>query len=368
MPETTEPRPRRRKTMMWLVIAATVILAGVGGVFVARNAAGKGTAADKKKNGKEAVPASPVELSTVTTGEISTFLENTTTLEARSSAVLVANRQGRIVAPPAEEGQWVQQGAVLARLEDTDARLAVERAEVSAQMAVRDADRGKQMREQGFLSDKEMDDLSLKRRAAEVELAQARHNLEETRIVAPFSGRVTARMVNLGETVTAGRECFRLEDFTPILARVYFPERELPAIRVGQEARVELDARPGVSYPARVSLVNPVVDRGNGTFKVTLELANTSGELRPGAFAHVRLRTGRHAGAVLMPRRGLMTEDGERYVFVASGDSVVRSSVSVGAVEGDTAQVLSGLKPGARVVTVGQGGLKSGSKIRVVHF
>jgi RND family efflux transporter MFP subunit len=224
------------------------------------------------------------------------------------------------------------------------------------------------MRAQGYLSDKEMDDLDLKRRSAEVELGQARYDLSETRIVAPYAGRVTGRMIQMGETVTAGRECFRLEDFSPILARVYFPEREAARVRPGQPAWVECDAQPGVQLAARVTLVNPVVDRSNGTFKVTLELPNPRGDLRPGAFARVRLKTGEFAGATLVPRRALQLEDGESYVFLARGDSVVRTSVTVGAVEGDRAQVIAGLAPGDRIVTVGQGGLKTGSRIKPVTF
>jgi multidrug efflux pump subunit AcrA (membrane-fusion protein) len=69
-----------------------------------------------------------------------------------------------------------------------------------------------------------------------------------------------------------------------------------------------------------------------------------------------------------VPRRALMLEDGESYVFLARGDSVVRTQVRVGATEGDRAQVLAGLATGDRIVTVGQGGLKTGSKIKVVSF
>jgi RND family efflux transporter MFP subunit len=130
---------------------------------------------------------------------------------------------------------------------------------------------------------------------------------------------------------------------------------------------VLVDGAPG-RHAARVALVNPAVDGSNGTFKVTLELPNADGALRPGAFAQVRLRTGDVLDALLMPRRGVMTQDGESYVFVARGDSAVRVPVTVGAEEGERAQILSGLSAGDSVVTVGQGGLKQGSKIRIVSF
>jgi len=372
-PTQSGRRGVRGRVLVGVIAVVVLAVAGVGITLVARNADGKGAAPGKAANAKSkkdasGPTASPVEVAAVEQGGISTFLQGTTTLEARNSATLVASRQGRVVQLNAEEGQWVEKGAVLARLDDTGEQLAVERAEVAAQMAKREAERGDQMKEKGYMSDKEMDDLDLKRRSTEVELGQARYDLSETRVVAPFSGRVTQRMIQLGETLTPGRECFRLEDFTPILARVYFPEREAASVHPGQSAMVELNARPGESLPARVTLVNPVVDKSNGTFKVTLELPNPKGDLRPGAFARVRLKTGEFAGATLVPRRALMLEDGESYVFVARGDSVVRTRVTVGATEGERAQVMAGLAVGDRIITVGQGGLKTGSKIKVVSF
>lgn len=358
---------RARRRIVWSAVATVVVIAVVGGLLIARNAGGNG--GDKKaKKGPPADPPSPVELSTVTRGGISTWLTATTTLEARNAATLVARVQGQVVALPAEEGQWVGAGAVLARLDDTEARLSVRRAELAAEVAQREADRGRQLAGQGFMSDKDLDDLHVRLRNAQVELEQAHYDLAQTRITAPFAGRVTERMVNLGETVTAGRECFRMADFHPLRARVYFPERDLPRVRVGQEAVLEMDARPGTEIHARVALVNPVVDRSNGTFKVTLEVANSDGALRPGTFARVRLKTGDQADALLMPRRGVLAEDGESYVYVARGDSVARIAVTVGAVENDTAQILSGLAAGDRVVTVGQGGLKPGAKIKAVSL
>jgi multidrug efflux pump subunit AcrA (membrane-fusion protein) len=99
---------------------------------------------------------------------------------------------------------------------------------------------------------------------------------------------------------------------------------------------------------------------------VTLEIPNRAGLLRPGAFARVQLKTGDFQKAMLVPRRALLSEDGEDYVFAARADSVVRLSVRVGAIDGDTVQVLQGLNAGDKIVTVGHGGLKPGSKIKPV--
>jgi len=355
---------RARRVWLWSGLAVLVVGGTLAGLLMVRNARGNG----KKKDDKGGPSASPVELSVVDRGRISTWLQTTTTLEAENSAALVARGQGEVVAVLAEEGQWVEKGAVLARLDDTSARLAVERADLDAQSARREAERGRQLSQQGFLSPKELDDLDLKQRSADVELAERRHDLENTRIVAPFAGRVSDRMINMGETLMPGRESFRLVDVAPMLARVYFPERELTRVRVGQNAVVEVDAHPGREFPARVTLVNPVVDRSNGTFKVTLEVHDQGGLLRPGSFARVRIRTGDFADALLIPRRAVVNEDGEDFVFVAHGDTVARVPVRIGATTGDTSQVLDGPARGDSIVTVGQGGLKQGSRIKSIRL
>lgn len=355
---------RSRRLWIWSGLGMLVVAGTIAGLLVVRNARGNG----KKKDDKTGPTAAPVELSVVERGRISTWLQTTTTLEAQNAAALVARGQGEVVAVLAEEGQWVERGAVLARLDDTDARLAAERADLAAQSARRDAERGRQLAHQGFLSPKELDDLDLKQRSADVELAQRRHDLEEMRIVAPFAGRVTDRMIHLGETLMPGKESFRLVDVSPMLARVYFPERELPRVKVGQPAVIEVDAHPGREFPARVSLVNPVVDRNNGTFKVTLEVHDRDGLLRPGSFARARIRTGDFDDALLIPRRAVVNEDGEDFVFVAHGDTVARVPVRIGATTGDTSQILAGPSRGDSIVTVGQGGLKQGSRVKSIRL
>lgn len=359
------PAPRRRRRWLWPVVGLAVALVVAGGLLIARNGQANG---DKKKDKKDAIPAAPVELSTVGKGSISTFLETTTVLEAVNSATLVARRQGQVVALLADEGRTVVKGQTLARLDDTEARIALSRAQVTLEQAKLDAERGTALLARGVQAQVTMDDLTFKLRTAKENVAQAQYDLSQTRIVAPFKGKVVGRFIQLGETVTPGKECYRVDDFDPLLARVYFPEREQSRVRLGQEAILEFDAHPGREFPARVTLVNPSVDRANGTFKVTLEVEDRPGLLRPGSFARVRLKAASYDDVVLLPRKAVVSEDGDSYVFVAQGDSVNRVAVQLGAISGDTAQILDGLAPGLKVVTVGQGGLKQGARIKAVAF
>jgi RND family efflux transporter MFP subunit len=358
---------QRRRVWVRPLVIALVVLAGAAVALTVRRAGGS-SAPKTKTAAKEAAPPAPVELSQVRRGPIATYVQSTATLEPRNSAVLVARRQGQVVSLLVEEGGWVERGQLLARLDDRETQLALNRSELAADLARRELERARQLDAKGFLSAKELDELDVKLKSATVDLEQARYDHSQMTLVAPFAGRVVDRLINQGETVPVGKECFRIADFDPVLVRIYFPERELPHVRPGQEATLTFDSQPGASYTGRVSLVSPVVDRSNGTFKVTLEVPNRTGALRPGTFAHVRVKTGQASDAILMPRRGVLTEDGEDYVFVARGDSVMRQTVRLGAVQGDVAQIVHGLAGGEQVVTVGQGGLKPGSKIRAVRL
>jgi RND family efflux transporter MFP subunit len=389
--EFDKPKRRPRKLWLWGGLGVVVIMIAVGAGVIVKNAQGNGgdkaheadstQVAENGEDGKDnengengngengnGEPAAPVELFTVNQGHISTFLQTTATLEARNMATLVAQKQGQVTALYVEEGDWVNKGAVLATLDDAEATVGLERAEVNLEVARRDAERATALLERDLISEKEKDDYHLALRTAEVELEQRKFEYSQTRLTAPFSGRVSERLINLGETVTIGRQCFSVVDFHPLRARLYFPERELARVEVGQEATLKVDTHPGHEFAARVALVNPVIDETNGTFKVTLEIPNSTGALRPGTFARVLVKTGEFANAVLMPKRGVLTEDGEDYVFVARSDTVDRVPVTVGAIEGDTAQILTGLAPGDSVVTIGQGGLKPGAKIKSVNF
>jgi len=369
----TSPQTRRRPRplILWSALGLGLLVVAGGIVFALRTAQGDGPSSkakgNSKKNNKDAPIAAPVELSCCAKGDIATYLETTTTLEPENQATLVAKRQGQVVAVLAEEGQSVSQGQILARIDPTEAKLALDKATISSDVAKRELERGKQLKEKAMISDKELDDLDMRERVAWQELEQARYDLSQTNITAPFGGRVLERMVHLGETVTPGNDCYRIADMTPLRARVYFPERELSRVRVGQTAVLQSDTRPGAKYNARVAIVNPAVDLSNGTFKVTLEVSDKSGDLRPGTFCRVQLLTGTFHDAICVPRRALLSEDGDDFVFLARADSVNRVKVNVGAVSGDTVQILAGITPGDSVVTVGQGGLKQGSKIRPVR-
>ena len=111
---------------------------------------------------------------------------------------------------------------------------------------------------------------------------------------------------------------FRVTDPTPLKAAVYVPERELARLKPGQTASISVDALAGRSFPAIVKLVSPTVDAATATFKVTLEVNDPKGDLKPGMFSRVGIVFERRAEALTIPRIALLDTDGSSNVFVVN--------------------------------------------------
>jgi len=101
--------------------------------------------------------------------------------------------------------------------------------------------------------------------------------------------------------------------------------------------------------------------------KVTVEMKEARGGFKPGAFVRVEIKTDTKQNAVLIPKKAVVEEDGQHFVFVADKESASRVKVSLGYQREDQVEVLGGLKVGQQVVVAGQGALKKGSKIRVIQ-
>ena len=115
----------------------------------------------------------------------------------------------------------------------------------------------------------------------------------------------------------------------------------------------------------RVERISPIVDQASGTVKVTVAL-NPAPGFRPGAFVRVDIRTDRKADAVLIPKRAIIEEDGQSYVYLAVNDRANRVKVQPGYQADGMVEIREGVSPGQSVVVAGQGALKEGAKIKVL--
>ena len=157
-----------------------------------------------------------------------------------------------------------------------------------------------------------------------------------------------------------------MADFSPLFADVFLSEREALKVAPGQKVTVVLGVDETSEITGRVDRISPVVDQSTGTVKVSVRVAGSHGAFKPGAFVRVDIRTDTRSEALLIPKRALLEEDGESYLFIADGDKAKRVDVKLGYRSGTDVEVREGLSDGDRVVVAGQGALKDGAKLKVV--
>ena len=344
-----------------LMLALTLSACAPDGV------AGDKTAKEKEDKAK-ADAAIPVEVAQPKRGEMLAMYSGTATLEAEADAEVVAKVGGEVRRLFVEEGDHVRAGQILAQLDDRQLRLQAAQTRAARGKAERDFKRQVELHNKGLVSAGAFEGLKfdLDNQVAADDLAQL--NLSYSEIRAPFAGIVSVRHVKLGQEIAIGTSMFRVTDPTPLKASVFVPERELARLKPGQLASISVDALAGRNFPAIVKLVSPVVDAATATFKVTLEVNDPKGDLKPGMFARVGIVFERRVDALTIPRLALLDTDGSSNVFVVSAGKAEQRAIKTGLSNAGRVEVTEGLKGGEQVVVVGQNGLKDGNPVRVVSL
>jgi membrane fusion protein (multidrug efflux system) len=318
---------------------------------------------DEQDGGKAPVP---VEIAEIKTGSVSSYLSSSANLVAENEVKILAEVEGRLLRLMVEEGDLARQGQALAMLVRDDQEIALKKAKLKESSARQAYDRGQDLATKELISREEFDQLTTDYDIAREELAEAEWKLSKTTIRAPFEGRITDRLTQVGQHVRPGDELFQITDFDPLIARIYLPERDVIGLDEGREVRIGLNADPSIRFAGRIRQISPIVDTATGTIKVTIEAAETPQNARPGSFVTIGIVRETRSETLLLPREAVLRELQNAHVFVADGDLAVKRTVTLGLEEGTLVEALSGVKLGEKVIVAGQGGLKDGSSIKLL--
>lgn len=343
-------------------LASILLVAGLTGCGGPKDGDGQADAAKEEEQA-----AVPVEIAAAHKGEVSAFYSGTATLEAEHDAEVVARAGGVVEQLLVEEGQRVKAGQVMARIDDDRLRLEVERAEANLAKLEQEYRRNKQLHEKQLVSAEAYENLQYQLDAMRADLELAKLQLAWTEIRAPFDGIVAKRYIKLGNMLAQNASAFRVTTYDPLIARLHVPERELNKLASQQQAELRVDALPGRKFTAVIDRVSPVVDAATGTFAVTVAVREPDGMLKPGMFGRIDIIYDRHTDAVLVPRTAVINEDAKSTVFVVRDEHAQRQIVKTGYANNGSIEILEGLEPGERVITVGQNSLKDGARVSVTN-
>ncbi|GAB4185517.1 MAG: efflux RND transporter periplasmic adaptor subunit [Wenzhouxiangellaceae bacterium] len=334
------------------------------------SACGNGTDANANIDDDATVmePSIPVEISQVGTGTVAASYEGTATLEPERQATVVAKTTGVVLEILAEEGDSVSAGQIIARLEQDQYALEAERARANLERLENELERATELHKRQLMSADEYERARFDTAAQRAAYNLAKLELDRTEIRAPISGVISERLVKVGNLITQHEPVFRIDDFSPLWAILHVPERELNTLQQGQPVALNLDAYPAEQFSGRVLRISPVVDPATGTFKVTAEISDETGRIKPGLFGRVQIIYDRRDNVPVVSKGAVLSEDGRNAVFVLAADNTVqRREITLGYEQNDVVEVIDGLTPGDRVVTAGKGSLRDGATVEVIQ-
>lgn len=185
--------------------------------------------------------------------------------------------------------------------------------------------------------------------------------LENTTLVSPISGVITARNYDNGDMV-AGQPIFVVQQISPAKVVISVSENLYSYLKKGMPVSIELDALPGQTFEGKVHRITPSIDAATHTFPVEIVIPNGKEQIKPGMYARVTMKYGSRQNVVVPDRAVVkMLGSGERFIYVYKADGTVSyQKVELGRRMQDKYEVLSGLADGDEVVVTGQSVLKDG--------
>lgn len=324
---------------------------------------GTGEASVADAESIQAATPVPVEVAQPYRSDIYATYAATAIISSDADAPVPAKIAGEIVELVAEEGDWVAAGQMLARLDGDRARLEALSAKANLERAKKEYKRNADLHKRGLISASMFEGMQYDLAALEASYDLKQLNYDYASIRATISGVVSARNVKLGQNLSLGDIAFRITDTYDLVAYLQIPQAELAKFAAGHTATLSVASMPGIEFPAKITRISPTIDVRNGTFRATVVIDNTRGELAPGMFGRFTIAYELHANALVIPAHALLDEDDQTTVYVVSNNEVVRRVVETGIESGGRVEILSGLRDDDQIVVVGHSSLRDGSKV-----
>jgi membrane fusion protein, multidrug efflux system len=375
-------------------------IAGIVGLLVGSLLGCSSSNSTPPLKGKAAVkPPVAVDVAKAQTRDLDEGVDVVGSLTPKNESRVKSEYAGIVTEVYVTEWVRVKRGQPLARLDTREAdavlqkaqaaveaaRANVLQAEVGGNRADREAERARNLKESGLITQQNLDDARTEKAAAqarvaaakaqllaaEKELNQIRTRLAKAVLRAPLDGVVAQRDINVGDLVgEAGstRILFRIVDNRLLDLTVTVPSSEMAKIRVGQPLTFTTDALPGQHFTGRVKFINPAVNEMDRSIKVIAEIRNEPEVLKSGLFVKGRIVTGRRSNVLEIPRSALLDWDvkarqGDIWVVVQG--QAQRRKVQTGGLDRDWVEVDSGLAAGDQVIIRGGFNVQEGDRVLV---
>jgi membrane fusion protein (multidrug efflux system) len=295
---------------------------------------------------------------------------------AYQEATLYAKVSGYLKTLTVDKGDAVKEAQLLAEIEVPE--LLADEVQYKAETAVSrtNYERMAEARQKApdLVVPQTVDDLRGQWEVAQAKLQRTQTLLQYARIVAPFTGIITARFVDPGAFIpaaTAGSTphsaaMLTLMDYSRVRVQVFVPESEVPFIKNGLPVQLTVEELPKRTFPGTVTRFAHALDEATKTMLTEIEMPNLTGDLRPGAYASVRLEVERKPDALLVPVQALVVEKAGTFVFTVADGKAKKTPVHTGFNDGVNVEVTD-LKPEERLILVGKQTFTDGQPVNAAE-
>ncbi len=285
-----------------------------------------------------------------------------------------AESVGKVARIVFESGATVQKGDLLAQLD-----VAVEEAQLKSAQAQLEwmrvsVDRSKSLREEEAVSQSEFDEASAKFKQAQAEVDSLKATITRKTIVAPFTGRLGIRQIQLGQYLAPGAPIVILQSLDPIYVNFALPQQQIGLVHAGQPVEVTVDAFPGKIFKGSITTISPEIDSGTRNIQLQATLPNKEETLRAGMFTSVHILLEKSDKAVILPLTAIQFAPYGDSVFIVESmkdpngveyQGVRQQFVKLGPTRGDQVAVLEGIKAGESVATSGLFKLRPKAAVKI---
>ena len=368
-PIADKAHKRPVRMVRWFIIVGLLLTLLVGGL-VGFNAFRSHMIAQFFANNKP--PATSVSIAEAKSEVIPNLLTAVGDLAAVHQVNVTSDVSGRITDIMFTAGATVKAGSPLVQLFDGPDQGDLASFKAQATVAQLSLDRAKQLASRQFGPQATVDTAQAAYDQASAGIAKTEAIISQKLVRAPFDGELGVRHVEVGQFLTAGTQIVSLTDLSTLYANFTITEKDSAQLKVGHIVRIAVDAYPGRTFEGKITTIEPQIATDTRNIRVQATIANPDRILKPGMFATTTVVLPDKPAVVTVPETAVdYTLYGDSVFLIAEkkGDdgktslTAVRTFVQVGNRAGGHAEILKGLKPGDRVVAVGQLKLQSGAAV-----
>jgi len=313
------------------------------------------------------VVAIPVRAMVIASASLNDFINVSGTTAATDEVLISSETAGRIKSILFKEGDFVNKGSILVRLDDDELKAQYNRLKVQMELNQKIAERLWGLYEKEGVSLQEYEIAAAELEKSKAELALLEVQLEKRIIRAPFSGRLGLKQVSEGSFLAPGAGIVKLVSLNPIKIEFSVPEKYSPQIKPGNMVEFQTEGVAGI-LRATVDAVDPSIDAATRTFRIKATAPNPKGQILPGAFANVKLSLNQYDQAIMIPTEAVIPEMGGKKVFIFRNGMARATEVTTGIRQESKVQIVKGLMPGDTVITTGILQLKPDAPVRITEI